>query len=900
MKPKKAKLLRPNLFDHLLADPAENLFCNRSDFSNEASVEAFFVIRLLQELGYKDNQIQNKKSISELAVPLGRERVNYKPDYVLSFRKKPKVVIDAKHPDESLDKWIKQCSGYCLLLNQQFLEDNPVDYFVLTNGINTQIYKWDVGTPVLELDFEDFNVGNPKYEQLRSLLAASNIEKAKDNKDIGSRNFVLKRPSAEEAKRIFAQCHKIIWKSEGYSPTAAFIEFVKLMFVKMWMDRKLREDTDIEAILGKHGTVKLPNNAVTFSTHWIESESKVSANPVNDILFRSLRSAIEKDIEFREKKRIFDKTEEIELTPDTIKSVVRKLEHFDMFGIDEDLNGRLFETFLSATMRGRELGQYFTPRSIVKLMTKMAHLQATPNHLDKAIDACCGTGGFLIEILTDMRNSIRNNESLSSKQKEDLLKKVANECIYGIDFGKNPPIARIARINMYLHGDGGTKIYYADALDKELQPIADQEPEVLANQNELRNHLEEGLRFNVVLTNPPFSMTKELSNESEARILKGYGLAKEGNENRLRSSLRSSAMFIERYRDLLVTGGKLFTVIDETLLSSKNFDYVREAIRRDFIVRAIISLPGDAFKRSGARVKTSVLCLEKKAHPTDEQPRVFYAFAENIGVDDLPSKASAYEIEQARDRATKEIEKISADFANFLNGKKIKTTVAPERIKDRFDLKYVVPMQGRLVEKWKKAGIEVKTIGDVVELVQDIIIPQDFPEEEFTLISVSYDGICRIEKKIKGKRMTPTLMYRVRTGDLVFSNIRATDGAIGIVTDDFDGALVSGSYTVMRCEQLEDTIYLWSILRSHEIRADLMSVSSGTSRYTTDWERAELTEIPWIDKKRRKGIADGFIKSWELLKQIDKVRQNSLDSIEILGIESEESIKRFRAYQAPK
>lgn len=754
MKPKKAKLLRPNLFDHLLADPSENLFCNRSDLSNEASVEAFFVMRLLQELGYKDNQIQNKKSISELAVPLGSKKVNYKPDYVLSFRKKPKVVIDAKHPDEPLGKWIKQCSGYCLLLNQQFLEDNPVDYFVLTNGIQTQVYKWDVGIPILELGFEDFNVGNPKYEQLRSLLAALNIEKAKENKDIGSRNFVLKRPSAEEAKRIFAQCHKIIWKSEGYSPTAAFIEFVKLMFVKMWMDRKLREDEDIKKILDAHGTVKLPNNAVTFSTHWIESESKVSSNPVNDILFRSLRNAIEKDIEFRVKKRIFDKTEEIALTPDTIKSVVRKLEHFDMFGIDEDLNGRLFETFLSATMRGRELGQYFTPRSIVKLMTKMAHLQATPNHLDKAIDACCGTGGFLIEILTDMRNSIRNNESLTDTQKTTLLEEVANNCIYGVDFGKNPPIARIARINMYLHGDGGTKIYYADALDKELQPIVDQEPEVLANQNELRTDLEEGLRFNVALTNPPFSMTKELNNESEARILKGYGLAKEGNENRYRASLRSSAMFIERYRDLLVTGGKLFTVIDETLLSSKNFDYVREVIRRDFIVRAIISLPGDAFKRSGARVKTSVLCLEKKADLTDKQPRIFYAFAENIGVDDLPSKASPYEIELARSRATKEIEKISTDFTNFLEGKKVKTTVAPERIKDRFDLKYVVPMQGRLVEKWKKAGVEVKTIGEVVELLQETIAPQDFPEEEFTLISVSYDGICRTEKHIKGKRMS--------------------------------------------------------------------------------------------------------------------------------------------------
>jgi len=44
---------------------------------------------------------------------------------------------------------------------------------------------------------------------------------------------------------------------------------------------------------------------------------------------------------------------------------VRRLEHTFLFGIDVDLNGRLFETFLSATMRGKDLGQFFTPRSIV-------------------------------------------------------------------------------------------------------------------------------------------------------------------------------------------------------------------------------------------------------------------------------------------------------------------------------------------------------------------------------------------------------------------------------------------------------------------------------------------------------------------------------------------------------
>ena len=134
-----------------------------------------------------------------------------------------------------------------------------------------------------------------------------------------------------------------------------------------------------------------------------------------------------------------------------------------MFGIDEDLNGRLFETFLNATMRGRELGQFFTLRSVVKMMSKLADLRVTCKRQDHVLDGCCGSGGFLIEALTIMRNTIRGNGSLTTKEKEDLIDTVCNECLYGIDYGKDPPLARIARINMYLHGDGGSRIYYADA-----------------------------------------------------------------------------------------------------------------------------------------------------------------------------------------------------------------------------------------------------------------------------------------------------------------------------------------------------------------------------------------------------------------------------------------------------
>jgi type I restriction enzyme M protein len=179
---------------------------------NEASVETFFVNRMLKDMGYRDNQIKTKKAISEIAVPRGSKKVNYKPDYILTQQSKPCWVLDAKAPNESLDKWVFQCSGYCLELNQSFEDENPVEFFVLTNGLLSRVYRWDNNKPLIELSFADFSWGNPKFEKWRSILSAASFRTVQK---IYGEDFDFQRPSSELAKQIFAQCHRVIWKSEG-------------------------------------------------------------------------------------------------------------------------------------------------------------------------------------------------------------------------------------------------------------------------------------------------------------------------------------------------------------------------------------------------------------------------------------------------------------------------------------------------------------------------------------------------------------------------------------------------------------------------------------------------------------------------------------------------------------
>ena len=335
------------------------------------------------------------------------------------------------------------------------------------------------------------------------------------------------------------------------------------------------------------------------------------------------------------------------------------------------------------------------------MMTEFANLQISRQHQDKVIDACCGSGGFLIEALTVMRNKVRTNPSLTSEEKNELIEAIANNCIFGIDYGQDPPLARIARINMYLHGDGGSRIYYADALDKEMDGTTQTDPEVVQNLAELHEALDND-QFDVVLTNPPFSMTKEAKNPSELRILEQYELARQSKRSgALRASLRSSIMFLERYFDILKPGGKLITVIDDTLLSSGRFAYVRDFIRSHFVIRAIISLPGDTFKRSGSRVKTSVLVLEKKRSKSEVQASLFYYFAEYLGVDDLTPKASEHDVKRARQSADEETAEIMAEYTKYLNGEAITNILDKSHIEDRLDLRNCVPLFGRMVPKWR-------------------------------------------------------------------------------------------------------------------------------------------------------------------------------------------------------
>ena len=870
--------------------------CDKKDLSNESSVETFFISRLIELLGYEDKYIKTKKYIKTNSISLGRKKILYSPDYILHNKKDiPVLIIDAKSTKEDIANYLGQVSSYTL----EFFRKYKTNLFLISNGLKTNLYKIDSEQPLLKINFDEIFIGSEKLEILKNYISFEVLSSEKKEK-IKEIYITLKSLTKEEAKKLFSKCHKKIWNAEKRSPHSAFIEFVKLIFVKLYNDRLLHEAHTLSN--NEISVMELSNR---FSIKWIEKqeepyskEKKELSNPVKDILFKELFDKIKDDIDKNKKKTIFEDYETIALKPSTIKLIVKELETFDLFGIDEDLNGRLFETFLNATMRGQALGQYFTPRSIVLLGTYLSDLRSEKNNFDKVIDASCGTGGFLIEAFTIMRQKIRENSSYTDKEKHSYIDYITKNCIYGIDAAREPDLYKIARINMFLHGDGGSHIYYGDGLNNETQ-VDITENRLL--QNETRDMVDciKNESFDVVLTNPPFSMWYDIDNPTQKKILEQYSLLYKDN-NIKRNRLRGSALFIERYYNLLKTGGKLITVIDDAVLESEDFSFFRNFIREKFIVKAVISLHGDAFQMAKARVKTSLLYLVKKEND-EKQPNVFMYPSLYLGVDDLPVTTPPEKIEKARKRAEEEIETILKKYKEFEKGVNNPYSIPSNRTKDRLDVKFCTKKDFNHI--WISKKFTTSKVRDFLSLREDYLYPQkdEYKNKKFSLLKIQYDGKCSIQEERKGKNIKYAKLISVKETNLVFSEYNTFHGAIGYITKSFENYLASGSYLVTESNNYYDTLYLWHLLRKTDFRIQVLIDSVGMGRKTISWDTLKNVEFPLIEKNQRKAIADKILEIWsneeKAFQEMEMLNNNTINKFDL---EKKELQNQFESMKPPK
>lgn len=214
---------------------------------------------------------------------------------------------------------------------------------------------------------------------------------------------------------------------------------------------------------------------------------------------------------------------------------------------------------------GRNGGEYYTPRSLIKTIVKVVD----PKIGETVYDGACGSAGFLVEAFEYMKQQ----KKLSVKQLQTLQKST----FYGKEVKSLPYIIGI--MNMILHGIEAPNILHTSTLAENITDIQEKD------------------RYDVVLANPPF----------------GGKIRSEIQQNFPIKTGETAFLFLQHFIKILKAGGRGGVVIKNTFLS--NTDNASVSLRKQLLetckLHTVLDLPGGTF--TGAGVKTVVLFFEKGA-----------------------------------------------------------------------------------------------------------------------------------------------------------------------------------------------------------------------------------------------------------------------------------------------
>jgi type I restriction enzyme M protein len=551
----------------------------------EEKVQAEAFLRLIIDYKYPINRIK-----LFVAVPMGNETkeadiVVFKDDLCLM----PYILVECKKQEVS-EAEFQQAIGQAY--SYAFAMAGELKYVWVTSGIKSDYFEVDQNSNTRNQlpDIPQFgvtNIATYKYVYDAQYLPEESGKQ---------RFFDLSVIDQSELTRRFKQAHEALWAGGQLNPSEAFDELDKLIFCKIWDERKPRkmgEPYDFQIIT-------VPKE--------IEKNENKRRLIENDNLYNRIMALYE---EGRKKdQEVF--RDNIRLTPEKIRTVVSYLESVNLGETDLDSKGRAFETFMGSFFRGN-FGQYFTPREIVKFIVDVLPIE----HDSKVLDTSCGSGGFLLYALNKIRNKaseIYPNYAKDVRQHDRWFKywhDFAEKNLYGIEISEQ--ISRAAKMNMIIHDDGHTNVITSDGL------ISDETIITKTNNQGFKYET-----FDFIITNPPFGSTIR---QTEQAYLKTYQLGKKeedwlavkSSSEQYRDGQSTEVLFIEQDYKFLKEGGYLAIVIPDGILTNSSMQYVRTQIEDWFRIVAVVSMPQTAFMANGAGVKSSVLFLRKWTKKESDQ-----------------------------------------------------------------------------------------------------------------------------------------------------------------------------------------------------------------------------------------------------------------------------------------
>jgi len=465
-------------------------------------------------------------------------RLTY-PDFVLYEQgsNRPVCIIEAKRPGESLDAALTQAEErYARPLNAPLI-------FAYNDTFVSTRYLYN-GRP-LKIDGEDVRQFVDHYTALRFIQEGPEILSAPQTVQL----------SREELIRVFKRQADLLREAGVQAGLERFGAFSDVLFLKL-MDEicQMREHAGEESPIPRH-------------LRWSEFQGKAPRDRleyVRDVVWTEMNNRYN---------NIFGNVFPIN-SPDIFNDMVNDLSELNFTVADADVKGDAFEYFLKNAYQGikiKDLGEYFTPRNIVRMMVSLVN----PKIGEKVYDPFCGTGGFLIEAFRYV--ALR---STLTRDVENILK---FKTVFGSEIAAT---ARVARMNMVLYGDGHSNVYQRDSF---ANPV-------------------EG-EYDVLLTNPPFSQKTRYGNLYSIPSQNGDLIAMQHCLRALKEGGRGAILVKE---DFLTKGGEVRRVREFLLKSVRDVN--------------IVSLPRRLFEPY-TPTKTSILCFEKSGNRSS----VFFFTVKYVG-----------------------------------------------------------------------------------------------------------------------------------------------------------------------------------------------------------------------------------------------------------------------------
>jgi type I restriction enzyme M protein len=576
---------------------------------NEEVVRACILTKLVNELGYKPENIEIEKEYD-----IGRPKVN-KPriDVVVRDSKGDAFLyIELKSPedyekdkDEVIEKQLFN------LASQEKGQGIGVKYLVL---YSFEIVNDEIKDKCIIIDYEKYtSFDSWKDERNYADEIPARYGKAQKEPYIkGGEKDLETNFSHEQLESLRKNLHNVLWGGGGTDDNEVFSSLTNLILAKIQDESEKKNNQKYDFQIFAYAK-KVDDD--------FESKDELFER-INQLYRRALKQRLNiLDVSKLDKAYVID---ENKFSLAKLKYTVQELERYSFVdgknSFDgKDILGDFFEGIIREGFKQTK-GQFFTHIHIVKFL--LWGLQLDKLAIDRVnndleipylIDPSAGSGTFLIEYMKFITKNLKyrfRDKLYDTRDIEDNYQqwfmpdhrenKWAKDYIYGSEINFN--LGTATKVNMILHGDGSTNIFVKDGLlpfkcyDKETAPNFLKQYEL----DNLYSDKEVNKQFDVIISNPPFSV--DLDNETKKNVKREFVFGDKKN---------SENLFVERWYQLLKPNGRFGVVLPESVFDTTENKYIRLFIYKYFKVKAVVSLPQITFQPYTS-TKTSLLFAQKK------------------------------------------------------------------------------------------------------------------------------------------------------------------------------------------------------------------------------------------------------------------------------------------------